>query len=86
MTINIESPVFSMLHSIYLHVVKVLMYEIDQETGEPKIDPDTRQPIPTGRSLGQCTRTAQGRVNKIDRAIHNLSNTHTSNNTHITPS
>lgn len=86
MKVNVKSSVSSMLHSIYLHVIKVLMYEIDQETGEPKIDPDTRQPIPTGRSLGQCTRTAQGRVGKIYRAMHNLSNTHTSNNTHTTPS
>lgn len=86
MNVNIETPVFSMLHSIYLHVVKVLMYVIDQETGEPKIDLDTRQPIPTGRTLGQCTRTAQGRVSKIDRAIHNLPNTHINNKAHTTPS
>ena len=86
MNINVESQVNSMLHAIYLHVIKVLMYEIDRETGEPKIDPDTNQPIPTGRKRELCVKTAKGRVAKIDRAIHTLSTTHKNNNTHTTPS
>lgn len=86
MKVNVKSSVSSMLHSIYLHVFKVLMYVIDQETWERKIDQDTRQPIPTGRTLEQCTRTAQGRVDKIYRVMHSLSNTHQNNNIHTTPS
>ncbi len=64
------------IQSIRDNIIHNLYYEIDNETGFAKINPDTSEPILSGMSKKECIRIANGRISKIKRALKTLHTRH----------
>lgn len=65
------------LQSIRDNIIHNLYYEIDNETGFAKYNPDTSEPILSGMSKKECIRIANGRISKIKKALKTLHTRHT---------